>query len=368
MFVKGFGAAWAVTFALFGAGVAFAHEPALSEPQRLRGEVEGEPTRIFVLASPHLSQFKDLDRRELEPLLERLAAFAPSVIAVETLPGETLELLSTYTGDYPDVAASFGGIHRRLGDLARSELELSPSAAQTEARRQLSALGRTPSPPARRRLAATFAAAHDPASALVQWLRLPEGERRAGDGVSAELAHALDRYAGRRDETVLVAAELAARLGLDRLYPADDQTDSDIALARLEKLEAAWPEIKRALDNPDSRAVREATARAGEPGRLLDAYRVLNSSETAAADVRGQWAPQLRLSLPDDLGRRRTIQWETRNLRMAAHVREASADAPGGRVLMIVGSAHKPWMEAYLAQMHDVEIVEAEDVLGPKRR
>lgn len=354
----------ALALTVFSGSAALAQEAPRFDPRSLRGHVRGEPTRVLVLATPHLSALKTLDKAELEPLLKRLAAFAPSVIAVEALPGETLHTLAAYEADYTGVAAGFGGLHRRLGSLAEAEIGLSPPAAQAEARRRLARLPKSPPAADRRRLAAIFAAAHDPASALVQWLRLPPAERRAGAGVSADLAAALDRFAARRDETVLIAAELAVRLGLDRLHPADDQTDGDLALSRMDALERAWPRIQAALDNAELRRVREATAGAAKPGRLLDAYLALNTPALGEADVRGQWLPHLQLDLEDDLGRRRLIQWETRNLRMAAHLREATAEAPGGRILMIVGSAHKPWLDAYLSRMHDVKVVAADKVLG----
>jgi len=66
---------------------------------------------------------------------------------------------------------------------------------------------------------------------------------------------------------------------------------------------------------------------------------------------------------PNDLGRVRLAGWEVRNLRMAANIRQAAAGAPGGRVLVIVGSGHKPWLEAYLGMMADVRIADALAVL-----
>lgn len=335
------------------------------DPLSLREHVRGKPTQILVLATPHLSSLKSIDRADLEPLLQRLAAFKPSVIAIESLPGETLSALEAYAPVYPDVASQFGGLAMSLATLAKAEVRLSPAEAEAEARRL------PPGPPSsasdRRRLAALFAAALDPSSALVQWLQLPPEQRRAGDGVSPELAQALDRYSTRRNENVLIGVDLAVRLGLNRLHAVDDQTDSDLAFARMADLEANWPRIQAALDNPEKRQVAQITSRAEEPGALLQAYRELNRGDTGRIDVKAQWEPLLRLDLPESLGRRRVIQWETRNLRMTANLREASADAPGGRVLMIVGSAHKPWIESYLSRMHDVEVVDASSVLGTER-
>jgi pheromone shutdown protein TraB len=48
---------------------------------------------------------------------------------------------------------------------------------------------------------------------------------------------------------------------------------------------------------------------------------------------------------------------------MAANIREVSDNKPGGRVLVIVGAAHKPWLDAYLSMMSDVAIADAQQVL-----
>ena len=41
----------------------------------------------------------------------------------------------------------------------------------------------------------------------------------------------------------------------------------------------------------------------------------------------------------------------------------AASTEPGGRVLSIVGASHKPYFEAYLDQMHDVEVVKTDELL-----
>ena len=67
---------------------------------------------------------------------------------------------------------------------------------------------------------------------------------------------------------------------------------------------------------------------------------------------------------PKRFGRQYAGWWETRNLRMAANIREAVAIHPGVRVLNIVGSSHKPWFDQWARQMGDVEVVSAAAVLG----
>lgn len=99
------------------------------------------------------------------------------------------------------------------------------------------------------------------------------------------------------------------------------------------------------------------------PEQALATYRMLNNNRTGRADADGQWFNMINRASPHDAGRARVAAWETRNLRMAANIREVSAQWPGGRLLVIVGSAHKPWLDAHLAQMSDVAIVDATRVL-----
>ena len=50
-------------------------------------------------------------------------------------------------------------------------------------------------------------------------------------------------------------------------------------------------------------------------------------------------------------------------MRMAANIRQAASGAPGGCILVIVGSGPKIWLEAYLRMMADVRIVDSADIL-----
>jgi len=66
---------------------------------------------------------------------------------------------------------------------------------------------------------------------------------------------------------------------------------------------------------------------------------------------------------PQAFGRNYVGYWETRNLRMVANIRDVVGQTPGMRLLAIVGASHKPYYEAYLNLMHDVQLVDAEAVL-----
>ena len=48
---------------------------------------------------------------------------------------------------------------------------------------------------------------------------------------------------------------------------------------------------------------------------------------------------------------------------MVSMIVTAAIDEPGGKVLSIVGASHKPYFEAYLNQMHDIEVVSTDKIL-----
>jgi len=90
---------------------------------------------------------------------------------------------------------------------------------------------------------------------------------------------------------------------------------------------------------------------------LLPQFRFLNSPEYREADVDAQWGVFLRTHFASGSDRGRLGLWENRNLKIAARIKAVAAIHPGKRILVIYGVAHKPFLEAYLAQTADVEIV-----------
>lgn len=343
-------------------------QPRAFDPRSYQGRHVGEATQVLVLATPHLSGTPDSwDPATLAPLLERLRAFNPDAIAIEALPGRTISQMWQYRETYPGVAHDYGGRAMMLAALARNTLNLDMPDAEAEMRRTLAAWPDAPTPAQRRRLAALFCAAGDPASALVQWWKLDPAERIADDSVSRLLAEQLATYEtpARRNEDYLIASRLAVTLGLERVYPMDDQSD-DIADPHFEANAEAFfsePWFQALLADPSFAPLREAGRHLNTPDELIATYRYLNTPAAGRLDSDTQWLSMINRESPGNAGRVRVAAWETRNLRMAANIREVATLHPGGRILVIVGSAHKPWLDAYLSMMMDVRIVDATRVL-----
>lgn len=329
-------------------------------PDALRDRPAGRPNEVLVVGSPHLSTLPAGFTPEMvEPLLQRLARWHPTAVASENISGLQCDAMRHQRERQAEAVETYcydpGAAGRVVG--------FDVPAANAEAERMLANWPATPSSAQRRRLALVLMAAGEPASALVQWLRLAITERRAGDGLTKELAAALQARTTRKNETELVAAQLAARSGLERVWSVDDQ--SFVGAPVDEKAYGAA--VARAWDNPATRARSAADAALyagiGRPDGLLDMYRALNAPSSAAQAYRSDWGAALTEPSAQAYGRRYVGYWETRNLRMVANIREILGRAPGTKLVAIVGASHKPYYEAYLNQMRDVTLVDVEPVL-----
>lgn len=352
-------AAWAMGASLATTVLAQGYRPAF-RPEQLKGPPVGAPNQVLVLGSPHLSALPDsFQPALLEPLLQRLQAWQPQAIAIENLSGLQCDSLRRYPSRYAS------SIDDYCGDpaAAAAATGLDVPAANAEVERRLAAWPAQPSAGQRRQLAALLLAAGEPASALVQWLRLPAEERVAGDGLTEVLATQLRSRQARRNETDQVAAVLAARLGLERLWSVDDHSaDSDYPDTE------AWREaVTKAWDNPYAKARRARDTQLMQglerSDGVLALYRAYNDPAWPMLAYQADFGAALVEPSAQSIGRLYVGYWETRNLRMVANIRDVLAQRPGMRMLAIVGASHKGYYDAYLNLMHDVQLVDAQAVL-----
>jgi len=328
---------------------------AMSASAQVPTQEVGEPARVMVLGTVHLRYMPEtFDPKVLEGLLDRLQAFSPEIITVEQQSGEECDSVRRFASKYGD------GFNCYDTSLAKAATKLDIPQAVAEAEAQLKAWPERPSGAQRRNLAALFLAAGDRASAYVQWLQMAKDERRAGDGLSAELVQELERISKQNDESLQLAAVLAARLGLQRVHATDNHTgdlypDGD---APAKALRDAW-----SAPSPGA-AEREAQiAELKKSNDLLPLYRFINDAKNMGADAGSGVEAAMRHKSPERYPEIWVAGWEVRNLRMVANVRETFRARPGARVLSIVGSAHKPIFDDWLGRMQGTRIVDVLEVL-----
>ncbi len=347
---------------LFSAS-AVAQTPAF-DPRSWRGQHAGPASQVLTLGSAHLAQLKKPPTPDmLVPLLDKLAAFQPDIITHEGLSGEQCDGVERYGARYPDIYKDY------CWDTVDAEKAtgLKVPAAMEAIEKTLASWPAKPSPMDRRKLAATFLAANDRPSALVQWLQLPTTERREGDGIDAALLAILDKTGKKPNETIMIGVALAARLGHNRIYAVDDHTaDSIDGLAGpgyMDAIRKIWAAPKPKEIMPIMEAYEKAQDAATNGQAMLQFYRVLNAPETQKAFINGDFGEAIKDTSPQLYGRQYNAWNETRNLRMVANVRAAFGNKPGARVLNIVGASHKAYYDAYFNMMPEVQLVDAVTIL-----
>lgn len=174
----------------------------------------------------------------------------------------------------------------------------------------------------------------------------------------------LDKLATTNSEDYQIAARLAARLGLQRVFPVDDHTGDNVAIPDAEvgayanAIRQAWKSAE-AQTQPLRKHEDELTRR----GDLLALYRYINRPDVRRVQADSDFGAAMREASPGQYAQIYVAGWETRNLRMVANIRAAFREQPGARVLSIVGASHKPWFDSLLGQMQGVDVVDAETVL-----
>jgi hypothetical protein len=322
--------------------------------------------KIMILGTPHLNTIKGAFKQTaLDSLLAALRTFDPGVIAIESLPPETIGRLEATGGNSSIIAEAFAERQLKYGHAMQPLLNTSwiealaaadsllhaPDSAETDNRSQQ---------------VAYLLAGYDYYSALLQWSYLPTEVRDLTPSIPDSIRTALTEDLSSANEIPALAVPLAKSLGHQRLFSVDDHYDdlmllpiSDSLSAELER-HPLFPGIANAKVYKQSDRLLE---RANAKGNLLPYYRYLNSPEYMSADMRTQWGFFLRTHLPSGHDTYRFTLWEIRNLLIASNILKIVPPVGASKVLVIIGAAHKPFLDEYLGQMPDVRVVQAAEVL-----
>lgn len=295
--------------------------------------VDGPPTELLVLGSAHLNA--ETTDAALQATLERLLAWRPQAVAVEVLPGDVIQSYRLEGELYADLRV--GGFPEAL------RLEKQARKHRTWERAEAEALALHPgTPPSERVLA--WLVALEPVNALLAWtpdLLLPP-----------DVADSMTAYAAWTGEIHRLAVPLARRLGHIRLHHCDDFTANTALRERLKVLPQLWAEETFMTGIHLSLAVTEGGKRLQQANAAEDYWAYLtyaNSPRWIADSEALEVGSYLTHPLPVGEHRTQVADWNARNIFMAARLRHVTALFPDGRVLALVGAAHKGPLEAVLS-------------------
>lgn len=182
-------------------------------------------SEVLVLGFWHTRGFDEMEPRHLESTLERLDRYAPTRIAVESLPPDEIALLleqRDHSQGARVVLDSFGKRIVENGDAMQEHLGTDRASAAHRMEDLLADAGPDMRADARTRLIGQMLAAYEYDSAVLQWSYLTP-EQREEAALPQTVRDALDKKLQSKDEQVTVAYELARRHGLQRIHPIDSQ-------------------------------------------------------------------------------------------------------------------------------------------------
>ncbi|TQV72759.1 hypothetical protein FLL45_14900 [Aliikangiella marina] len=323
-------------------------------------------SQVFVLGTNHLSGINDEYSLDiLNNLLDKLEAYQPDLIAIEALPPVETQSMAALMKEHGRVLKSYGRFQTRYSIEAQNALSKSWSDAMAEVTMSVPRCG---SHEERQNCVLLYLASYDYYTALLLWdkgdkafkSKFAKNFRRIHEGFSRRITSS--------NEYISIAIALAKRLDLERLYPVDSHSEKG-PLGRHFEQPKKEADANKAMsgvsqDHPFIISMKKNWKDAADSGDVLPYYQFVNSPEAMQSDLEFQWTPWLANDGKSRIGNTRVAFWEFRNLNMAAHITRVMADNPGKKMVYIVGSSHKYYVEKYLKQMRVIEVVDAEKVLG----
>ncbi len=315
-------------------------------------------TRVLVLGTVHLGATSDafkiavpeLPEVVFHRLLEALAPHAQDGVLIEADAPESVAFRAAALG-WEDALARYPWLEgaRR----AQAALGLGFSEARSRFLRG--------DPAPAEELALLALAAYEPHSALLWWMRTGQGAKRR---VPEDVQAMLDRGLSSPSDAVRIGVRLAQKLGHRRVHAVDDGCFRDLPPGQEDRIEELWealrerPRVRAVLERYQAEMKKKAQqlARAAAAGDLVPFYLAINE-ERSLLSLLDQWRVLFTTGHPEGLDRARVMMWEARNLGMVRNARVAMATHPGGRFFWLVGGSHKPFLEAYLQALVDVELV-----------
>ncbi len=330
---------------------------ALLLTQLINAQTEIDKTKILILGTYHLNQIPDFNPEMLDEVVVKLDSYEFDAICIENMSGELLyDIQSRNDSAFQDVLDGYGGNRLLLADSLQEELNISFLEAQHKTeeilqKEHLSELDR-------QLLINYFMASTDMASATLQFQYLNEKSSLQASGINSKLK----KLASSSNEIYALAIRLAKNQNLQKLEYIDNLQDESLLFKYYPMFMQDYISNQDLFSGISNHPAYEKVNKKLKSGiitnDLFELYQYLNSKEYHDQDFDAQWSIWFKTNFPSGSDRARYSLWEMRNLQITANILKTVSLYPKKNILVIIGASHKFFIEKYLKQIPDIELLE----------
>lgn len=321
-------------------------------------------TKVLVLATHHISHYEDdFSPTLVDSLINVLEDYSPTIIGVEELSGAQIAEMERRGGNYTSwfdrEVLEYGHKAQEYLDISWRKANMAADSLLGEAQSEKEITNST-----RLELINHLLASYRLHTAALQWSYLNEEDQLNQSVIPKSTVKGLTETLNSADEIASISLRLAHHLNIQRVYPIDDHLDKGSHYAKtMSQLDEALGDSTEKAFKKSSYLVKfnEVLEQGMQDSTWLPLYKYMNSPSYYDEDKEKQWQ-NIFLETSNKTLRSRLALWEERNLKIAAHIRSATARDPSGRVLVTIGASHKAFLDSYLKEMMGIEVVHLSDL------
>lgn len=324
-------------------------------------QIETNKTKVLILGTHHLNQIKNFQPKMLDKLIIKLDSIKFDAVCIENMSGQLLyDIKSREDSAFIYIIEHMASTRLTLADSMQVNLGIGFLESEDNAARLFSkdALSDTE----RVHLIEYLTASTDIYSATLQYKLIKEKSVFKGSNLSQYTIDLMQQYGEDLNEISSLALRLAYNQNLQKLEYIDNLQDEPLLYKHFPSFVQDYTdnqELFKDIGNaPVFQKINELVASGIKDEDLLDLYLFMNSREYMKQDFEAQYEIWFNTNFDSGSDRSRYSLWEMRNLQITANILKTCAFYPGKKIIVIIGASHKSFIEKYLKQIPDIELLE----------
>lgn len=312
-------------------------------------------TQIMVLGTAHLAQITGFESASLSQVLDSLNSKKFDVVGIEQMPSQLLLDIKGRPESYWQELYNNFSTYIEFGKAQQNVQNLTREKAQMIVQEKSQKENLTEDE--KIELINANVCSYDIWSAVLVYQTLQNKNR-----LSNEVGELLGKLSKSNNEINQIGITVAKSNNLKQIFPIDNLQDETILLNEYPKFMEDYQEKAKEMGNMISnnrflKKQNQLQEDAVKNKNLYPLYQFFNSDEYSKDDFEAQWAIWFKTQFPSKTDRARYSLWEMRNLLITANILKLAAAHPEKKILIIIGASHRGFIEKYLEQLPDVEVM-----------